>query len=317
MLLTNSLAHLNTIFGNNGPRKWLVKSMVRRLERESYELVLPCRDGVRLHGVYSPNPNDDERLAVLIHGWEGCYTSTYLMSATNHLHCNGYSVFRLHLRDHGPTHHLNEAPFLAIRLEEVLEALGSLKEMLPGKHFYLAGFSLGGNFAVRIAATAKRHDLPIERALALCPPVDPERVSRAIQRSAIYNRYFVRKWQKSLATKLSLYSAFGAHADLQDHTDIMALQEDFIPRFSHHETASSYFAAYGLTEQNLKSMDAPCHLLFTKDDPVIPVEDCSLLPELEGLSVEIAPTGGHCGFVKAPGLFSWADDYILSHFNKK
>ncbi|MCV6576300.1 MAG: alpha/beta fold hydrolase [Cohaesibacter sp.] len=311
-------AHMNTILGNNGPRKWWVSCQIRDVERLSHEIILPCEDGVQLHGVYSPNPNDQGRLAILIHGWEGCFSSTYLMSATKHLYENGYSVFRLHLRDHGPTHHLNEEPFLAVRLDEVVQALGSLHKRVPDKRFFLAGFSMGGNFVVRIAARAKSHgyDLPLVKALALCPPVDPEQVSYSIANSQIYNRYFVRKWHKSLSRKMMLYPSFQPHADLLNHRDLVSLQEDFIPRFSEYETASSYFADYGLTKTTLSSMDVPCHLLFTRDDPVIPVADCALLPKLEGLSYEIAPSGGHCGFVKAPGLSSWADDYILRYFEQ-
>jgi predicted alpha/beta-fold hydrolase len=111
-----------------------------------------------------------------------------------------------------------------------------------------------------------------------------------------------------------LFEDYQAHTDLLGHTDILAMHEDFVPRFSNHATASSYFRAYALNEHNLKRMDAPCHIVMVEDDPIIPVESSALLPKLDGMTLQIVPYGGHCGFLSGYHLNSWIDGVLVDLF---
>ena len=65
---------------------------------------------------------------------------------------HGFEVVRLNLRDHGATHHLNRELFHSCRLPEVVGAVRALALRFPGMPLVLAGFSLGGNFMLRVAA---------------------------------------------------------------------------------------------------------------------------------------------------------------------
>src|SRR4029434_11355431 len=84
------------------------------------------------------------------------------------LHGAGFRVARLLLRDHGDTAALNAEMCHAARIDEVLSACNALSERYGSGRTGLLGFSLGGNFAVRVAA----HDAcsrSIARVLASCP----------------------------------------------------------------------------------------------------------------------------------------------------
>ena len=308
-------AHINTIFGNNGPRKWLVARRAKALDAVSEEIILDCADGVRLHGVYSPAKEQSRGLVILLHGWEGTAQSTYLLSAAAALHGVGFSIFRLHMRDHGPSHHLNREPFLAVRLEEMLDAVETICQTYPSNYIGLAGFSLGANLAVRIAANIGARAIPLDLAVAVSPPVDPEQAALAIRRYGIYNRYFIRKWQHSFARKIEFFEEHKVHSALLEHRDIWDMHEDFVPRFSSYPDAKNYFRAYALSAENLKSMDAPCRVIMVEDDPIIPIASSFLLPRLEGLVLERQPYGGHCGFVSDYALHSWIDERLLSLFD--
>ena len=304
--------HINTIFGNNGPRKWLVEHRAKALNAASDPVILDCRDGVRLHGVYTPGRDKGRRLAVLLHGWEGSAWSTYLQSLAVRLREEGYSIFRLHMRDHGPSHHLNHDPFLAIRLDEILDAMEQICAQYPHDKTALAGFSLGANLAARVAANIGERPIRLDQVIAASPPIDPAAAADAIQSYQIYNRYFTAKWQKSFERKIELFADYRQHADLLKHKDILAMHDDFIPRFSEHKNAASYFRAYALSEANIARMDVPCHIVMVKDDPVIPVETLNALPKRDRLSHEIVGDGGHCGFVNGYRLTSWFDDKVVA-----
>ena len=307
--------HISTILGNHGPRKWHVNWLSRPLRQQSQSLILNCREGIQLHGEYTANENPHRGLVILIHGWEGCAHSTYLLSTATQLFNSGFSVFRLNLRDHGPSHHLNAEPFLAIRLDEVLDAIEQVQQQFPHERNYLAGYSLGGNIAVRVAANINTRPIQFNQVAAICPPIDPGQAAQAICTHPLYNRHFVSKWQKSFNKKLKYFPEHQDNADIFSHSDLIDLHEAFVPRYSQHPNASSYFKAYALDKANLPKLDVPCHIIMTADDPVIPIGSTRLLPEQEGLSLEICQHGGHCGFVSSYQLDSWLDKRLEALFH--
>ena len=114
-------------------------------------LLTPIAD-VRLQGFYSAQSNGKARgVVMLLHGWEGSVDSAYILGTGKFLYNNGYSVFRLNYRDHGETHHLIPGLFYAVLLDEVFHAVQQVSEYEKELPFYLIGFSMGGNFALRIA----------------------------------------------------------------------------------------------------------------------------------------------------------------------
>jgi predicted alpha/beta-fold hydrolase len=85
-----------------------------------------------------------------LHGWEGSVDSTYLQRCGRSLYRHGYDIFRLNFRDHGDSHHLNSGIFYAVLLEEVYQAVIQAAEFARGGPVFMIGFSLGGNFVLRI-----------------------------------------------------------------------------------------------------------------------------------------------------------------------
>ena len=94
-------------------------------------------------------------LVILLHGWEGSADSMYVLSLGSYLFELGCDVYRLNFRDHGPSHHLNEEIFHSCRLDEVVGAVRAIQRALRSTR-RSTGFSLGGNFALRVAARAGR-----------------------------------------------------------------------------------------------------------------------------------------------------------------
>jgi predicted alpha/beta-fold hydrolase len=87
------------------------------------EHVVDGGPGVRLQGLHSVVPGVEPRgLALLLHGWEGSAESSYMRQTAARLLERGFATFRLNFRDHGDSHHLNEAIFHSNRIEEVVFA---------------------------------------------------------------------------------------------------------------------------------------------------------------------------------------------------
>jgi len=133
------------------------------MEGGAVEMIFDCgRDEkdrpVRLMGSHSRHPHH-KALVVFLHGWEGSQDSTYVMSCARQLYDQGCSIFRLNYRDHGDTHHLNEDIFLATRFDEVFAGVSHATELGEGVPVYIVGFSLGGNFALRVARATKKQAL--------------------------------------------------------------------------------------------------------------------------------------------------------------
>ena len=152
--------------------------------------VLDCGDGVRLVAWISAPPSDCRGRVVLLHGWEGCHDSVYLMSAARALFDAGWQITRLNLRDHGGTADLNEGLFHSAMTDEVVAAAQCIMDEFGCNTAGLVGFSMGGNFALRLG----KH-LPELHTLAICPAISPQHTVEQIAGSVIYERYFMGKWR--------------------------------------------------------------------------------------------------------------------------
>lgn len=309
--------HLNTILSGNGPRAWWIAHKARSVLVASEDIEITCSDGVRLHGEFTAQQNASKGLVILVHGWLGCGESTYMLSAATSLYQQGYSVFRLHLRDHGPSVHLNEQPFLAIRLDEVLDAIEHVQQCYPHEKNYLVGYSLGGNIAVRAAARISDRQITLDKVVAVCPPVDPAAASRMISDSGFYNTHFVAAWRRAFEEKIKAFPHFAVHREVFEGGDVIALHEAYVPRFSDYENATEYFKAYTLNAQTLAGLTTDTTIYMAEDDPVIPVASADVLPALDVLHVQRTRYGGHCGYLLNWRLHCWMDQELTALFNEE
>ncbi|NUO73651.1 MAG: alpha/beta hydrolase, partial [Frateuria sp.] len=120
--------HVQTMLSSSGVRRLLLPRAAYEVSRNAEPVVVDGGDGVRLTGAYTAQRArpDARGLAVLFHGWEGSVDSTYVLQTGSRLLREGWDVFRLNFRDHGESHHLNEALFHSCRIDEVVHALSDI-----------------------------------------------------------------------------------------------------------------------------------------------------------------------------------------------
>lgn len=308
-------SHVQTIFSSVGPRKSLVSKRFQPYSDSQKEYQLDGGNGVRLIGFHNQATKiRSNKLAILIHGWEGSHNSTYMQSMAMVLLENGIDVFRLNLRDHGDTHHLNEDVFNSTLIDEVLNAIEDLQLRLPYQQTHLTGFSLGGNFSLRVAALAHDHNIQLTSVSAFCPAIHAADSNTVLNQSAnwLYGRYFVRKWKRSLRKKLEHWPhyEFGPQLDTLKTLDEMNLA--FVPKYTAFKNIDDYFDAYAISGSILDETIAPCYLHFAEDDMIIPVDGVKDLSSNPDIHVTITKYGGHCGYITNWKGDCWQDERVLN-----
>ncbi len=273
---------------------------------------------VVLHSLYARQKAGAKQLVILIHGWEGSHESVYMRSAASSCFAAGYDVLCLNLRDHGPSHSFNEGLFHAQRLDETIGVIQRIMRDTNYAQYHLCGFSLGGNFALRVAAALSESALvepdsvSLSQVLAVCPVVDPSATFAALEAGPqFYTRYFMKKWKRSLNQKVSHFPELMSPAQIEAFRSLKEMTDHLVTRHTQYESLQSYFDSYRLTPEQMRRIRIPSSILWAKDDPVIPfVHEVS---EFAGgcVRVEVADQGGHCGFVEDFSLRSYIDQWML------
>ncbi len=304
--------HVQSLLGTLKFRRPILIKKSQALLLQSQEMILEAHDGIRLQSFYSPHKTPTNKLAILIHGWEGSHESLYLLSAANTLFQAGYDVLRLNLRDHGTSHHLNEDIFHSNRLQEVLDAVKFAQDKIQPESTVLVGFSLGGNFACRIAENATLNNITLNKTVAICPAINPaDSLNQMENGLRFYHDYFVKKWKRSLFKKEQLFPDSYQFDAMRKMKSMRQITDHLLELFGDYESKKEYFNGYSLAGDRLINLDQKLSLLVTKDDPVLHYRDTLTLPQSENLEIHVSQYGGHCGFIKNIKLQSWADDFIM------
>jgi uncharacterized protein len=284
----------------------------------SREMIVDSGGGVRLLGYYSPQPSPASAAGTvaLIHGWEGSADSAYILSAGRYLYSRGFNIFRLNLRDHGESHHLNEGLFHGALIDETFNAVREIAGLEPGSPFYLLGFSLGANFSLRIALRQSRTKIAnLRHVVAISPALDPYKATVSIDTGfAFYRRYFLNKWKRSLRKKQQLFPdryRFDEVLKMQTCMEMTEAVMIYYPEFADYQ---DYFGHYTLLKDVFRYLQVPVTIIASEDDPVIPIADFHGLEQNPNLTLAVQRYGGHCGFFNAIPFDCWHEQRVEAIF---
>jgi predicted alpha/beta-fold hydrolase len=306
--------HLQSMLASTAWRRGRILRSAAPLLAVQRELLLDCGAGVTLQCfVSSPPAHASGPAVVLLHGWEGSADSLYVLSLAQRLFAQRLPVVRLNLRDHGDTHHLNRELFHSCRLPEVIGAVRALQQHFAGTALQLVGFSLGGNFMLRVAAQAREAGLDLARVIAVSPVLDPGETLTALERGLPgYQRYFVRKWLRSLAKKQAAWPDSYDFSDLARQRDLRRMTRELVRRYTEFPTLEDYLNGYAITGGRLARLEVPTSILISLDDPIIPAGGLGRLARPAALSITVVRYGGHCGFFQQLTGPTWIERRILA-----
>jgi uncharacterized protein len=304
--------HLQSVLASTPWRRPQVLRRAATLLAASREQLLECGDGVRLQCFSARAPHGSGRAVVLLHGWEGSVESLYVLSLSARLFAQGFDVVRLNLRDHGETHHLNRDLFHSCRLPEVVGAVQALQRAFAPRPLTLIGFSLGGNFMLRVAAQARAAQLDLARVIAVSPVLDPPATLASLQGGMPgYERYFVSKWLRSLRKKEAAWPSHYDFDQLARLRDLKLMTAELVRAHSEFATLEDYLNGYAITGERLAQLQVPSHIFTALDDPIIPAGDLDQLARPAALTLTVTRYGGHCGFFERLSGPTWLEARIL------
>jgi predicted alpha/beta-fold hydrolase len=168
---------------------------------------------------------------------------------------------------------------------------------------------------MRVGLNAQSAGLDIRHIVAVCPVINPAHAMTSMEQGIrFYERYFERKWSRSLRIKQAAFPELYGDETWYDIKGIRERTHYLATRHAGFDSAEEYFQGYSIADDRLAPLAVPSTILTSADDPVVPVTDFQHLPDNPCLELVISKYGGHCGFLKNWKLESMAEDLIAERF---
>ena len=255
---------------------------------------------------------------VMWHGLEGSIGSAYMLTTARKAFRAGFNVVRVNIRNCGFTEHLSPTLYhggLSTDLRAVIE------ELIERDHvsqLFIAGFSLGGNMALKLVG--EYGDNPPSELKAVCavsPSIDLQASCEVMKlpRNLIYHKDFLFFLKRRIKVKEKLFP------DLYDSTGLgrIRLIEQFddryvAPAFGFDGVRDYYARASSLPF--IERIRIPTLIIHAKDDPFIPFSPLTDSSVTRNPYVLLIGTeqGGHLGFVSADSQDEdrfWAENRLV------
>jgi hypothetical protein len=285
--------HLQTLAGIYLPQG------VATEQSRAQRVTLDDGDQIVLHDDSPPGWEPGHRTALMIHGLAGCHASPYMQRIAGKLNAHGVRTFRMDLRGCGAGLGLARLPYHSGRSQDAAAALRKIAELCPESPTTLIGFSLGANITLKLVGESAA-DLPenLDRAVAVCPPVDLAHCVQSLARGVnrLYDRHFVRLLIKQVATQCRLIPDAPTLDQKNLPRGVFEFDEAFTAPVCSFGTAANYYRVCS-SAQFVPAIRVPTLILAAADDPLIPSEVFANLQPPPAVTLNVARSGGHLGFI--------------------
>jgi hypothetical protein len=260
---------------------------------------------------------------ILLHGLEGSSEAHYMRGIAAKAWARGFNVLRLNQRNCGGTEHLSRGLYHSGLTADPLIVLRELIERDKLSRIAFAGYSLGGNLALKLAGELAA-DVPpeLQAVCAVSPVLELDACVRAIERrqNFAYQWNFVRNLRNRLRRKAA---AFPGDWDLGPLKSIWTIR-DFDEKYTapHHgfAGASDYYHRASAMRV-IDRVEIPALIITAEDDPFVPSEPFRdpKIADNPHITLKITAHGGHCGFIADSNGYDgyWAERQIVEFVAEK
>ena len=246
---------------------------------------------------------------VALHGLNGSSDAHYMRGLAAKAFERGMNVVRLNQRNCGDTEHLATGLFhsgLTADAAHVVHELSSV-DGLPS--IAVAGYSLGGNLALKLAGEYGRHaPASLVAVAAVSPIIEISECTRALERrsNALYQWNFVRDLKRRMRRKDVLDPGAFDLSKLSAIKTVRQFDETYTAPYFGFRSAEDYYHRASAMRV-VDRIHVPALVITAEDDPFVPSQPFRD-PKVSGnphIDLRVLPHGGHCGFV---GVRSATDD---------
>src|SRR3954469_19359800 len=290
--------HRMTLFGWGNPRYFpqLPRPVVRYFDVAADARVLA-------HCHWQPEPWAHPVL-IALHGLNGSSDAHYMRGLAAKAFARGMNVVRLNQRNCGNTEHLSAGLFHSGLTQDARYVIEELTAVDGISAIALAGYSLGGNLALKLAGEyGERPPRELRAVAAVSPILEISECVRALEqpRNFLYQWNFVRDLKARMRRKARHRpGTFDLRPLRRIHT-VREFDEIYTaPHFGFAGADDYYYRASAM--RVIDRVTVPALIITAEDDPFVPHQPFRD-PAVTGnphIALRICEHGGHCGFVGAP-----------------
>lgn len=260
---------------------------------------------------------------LLLHGLEGSSNAHYMRGMAAKAWGRGFNVVRLNQRNCGGTEHLSRGLYHSGLTADPLAVLQELIAYDRLTRIAVAGYSLGGNLALKLAGEMGATGMPELKAVcAVSPVMELDACVRSIERrqNYPYQWNFVRNLKGRMRRKARAFPNDWNLERLGEVWTIRAFDELFTAPHHGFSGASDYYfkaSAMRVAEQIV----LPALIVSAADDPFVPPEifKAPAVATNHHITAVVTSHGGHCGFVGPANGYDgyWAEQMVINFIDAK
>ncbi|MEW6542532.1 MAG: alpha/beta fold hydrolase [Nitrospirota bacterium] len=259
------------------------------------------------------------RTLVLVHGFEGCSDSHYMLGIAGKAWRAGLNVVRLNQRNCGGTEHLAPTLYHSGLSGDYAAVVMELSAKDGLEAIWLAGYSMGGNLVLKMAGEIGTGVPALRGVMAVCPNIDPAACVAALERPGnwFYQRYFLRRTKARLRRKAAHFPGTFDLRPLARIGTLRAFDGTYTAPDGGFASAEDYYERAG-ARHVLGGIRVPTLVIAAQDDPFIPysIFEAPALRANRWIRLVAPRHGGHCGFFqrsRAGEDAYWAENRLVEY----
>jgi predicted alpha/beta-fold hydrolase len=240
---------------------------------------------------------------VVLHGLEGSSSAHYMLGIADKAWTRGFNVVRLNQRNCGGTEHLSDGLYHSGLTNDPASVIRDLIEIDGIRAIGLAGYSLGGNLALKLAGEYGAHaPRELRSVVAVSPTMELAECVGALERrdNWIYQWNFVRNLKRRMRRKARAWPGRFPLDALSSVRTVREFDERFTaPHHGFRDAADYYYRASAA--RVIADVTVPTLIITAEDDPFVPTPPFTdpAVATNPAITVMLTPHGGHCGFFTA------------------
>ena len=239
---------------------------------------------------------------IALHGLESSSDAHYVRGLSDKAFAAGFNSVRLNQRNCGGTEQLSDSLYHSGLTHDPLAVMRELVEVDGLWSISVAGYSLGGNLALKLAGElGSAAPKELCAVCAVSPTMDLAGCVEALEapQNRIYQWNFVRNLRRRMKQKARAWPGKFSLEALKGVATIRAFDEAYTAPFHGFQGASDYYHRASAMRV-IENIRVPALIISAEDDPFVPptpFRDPAVLRNSH-IRVRLAPHGGHCGFVE-------------------